>query len=247
MDKIQFEDKLAQRRSTSNLFKYFKAFRKSKLPPKMFYNEFNADSDKDKADLFAKFSSLVSSKSSSFKFSCDLSADMPVLKEVSIETKEEMEVCKNSNVNKSKGPDEIPPFLVHKLCISLSPSLTQIYRKILQTDEYSKSWKIATVSALHKKNDKCDVSNYHPVSLLSISSKILERILFIRLYNHYSQYLHSSQFGYRRNRSTITQLLTFLQKVYNDIENQKEIDVIFTDYSKAFDSVDHGVLLKKTS
>ena len=158
-----------------------------------------------------------------------------------------MEVCKNSNVNKSKGPDEIPPFLVHKLCISLFPSLTQIYRKILQTDEYSKSWKVATVSALHKKNDKCDVSNYDPVSLLSISSKILERILFIRLYNHYSQYLHSSQFGYRRNRSTITQLLTFLQKVYNDIEKQKKIDVIFTDYSKAFDSVDHGVLLKKTS
>ena len=54
----------------------------------MFYNEFNADSDKDKADLFAKFSSLVSSKSSSFEFSCNLSADMPVLKEVSIGTKE---------------------------------------------------------------------------------------------------------------------------------------------------------------
>ena len=55
MDKIQCEDKLAQGRSTSNLFKYFKAFRKSNLPPLMIYNEFTSDSDKDKADLFAKF------------------------------------------------------------------------------------------------------------------------------------------------------------------------------------------------
>ena len=117
---------------------------------------------------------------------------MPGLKEVSMETKEVMEICKNLNVNKSKGPDESPPFLFHKLCISLFPSLTQIYRKILQTGEYPKIWKVATVSALHKKNDKCDVSTYSPVSLLSISSKILERILFIRLYNHNSQLLHSA-------------------------------------------------------
>ena len=55
MDKTQYEDKLAQGRSTSNLFKYFKAFRESNLPPKKFYNGFAADCDKNKEDLFAKF------------------------------------------------------------------------------------------------------------------------------------------------------------------------------------------------
>ena len=99
-----------------------------------------------------------------------------------------MEICKNLNVNKSRKPDELPTFLFHKLCISLSPSLTQIYQKTLQTGKYPKIWKVATVSALHKKKNKCDVSNYRPKSLLSNPSKILERILFIRLHNHYSQF-----------------------------------------------------------
>ena len=169
MDEILYEDKLAQGRSTSN----FKAFRKSNLPPRMFNKEFTADSDKVKEDFFAKFFYSVHSKSSSFAFSRDWSAGMPVLKEVSIEKKEAMKICKNLNVNISKGPDELPPFLFHKLCISLSPSLTQIYQKILQIGDYPKIWKVATVSALHKKNDKCDVSNYRPVSLRSIPSKIL--------------------------------------------------------------------------
>ena len=81
----------------------------------MFYNEFTVDSDKDKVDLIAKFFSSVYSNSSAIEFPRDLSADMPVLKEISIETKELMEICKNLRVNKSKGPDELPPFLVHKL------------------------------------------------------------------------------------------------------------------------------------
>ena len=93
-----YQDKLAQGRSTSN----FKAFRKSNLPPRMFNKEFTSDSDKVKEDFFAKFFYSVHSKSSSFEFSRDWSAGMPVLQEVSIEKKEAMKICKNLNVNISK-------------------------------------------------------------------------------------------------------------------------------------------------
>ena len=76
----------------------------------MFYSGFTADSDKDKADLFAKFFSSAYNKSSSFKFPGDLSADIPLLKEIGIETKEVWQIWKSLNVNKSKGPDELPIF-----------------------------------------------------------------------------------------------------------------------------------------
>ena len=116
----------------------------------------------------SSFLRFMVNPASSFEFAHKLSADMPVVKKISIEIKEVIEICENLNVNKSKGADELPLFLFHKLCISLFPSLTQKYRKILQTGEYTKVLKVAKVSALHKKNDKCDVSN--PVSLLSIPS-----------------------------------------------------------------------------
>ena len=75
---------------------------------------------------------------------------------------------------------------------------------------------------------------------------ILERIIFRRLYDHYHSFFHAAQFGFRKRRSTILQFIIFLQKVYQGIESQHDVDIIFTDYSKAFDRVDHGMLLKKT-
>ena len=127
----------------------------------------------------------------------------------------------------------------------MSHSLAQIFRKIVQTCTFPDFWKTALVSPLFKKGDSSDISNYRPVSLLCIPSKFFERVLFNQLYAHYSPYLHISQFGFRRNRSTVTQILVFLQRVYEGVEQQKEIDIIFTDYSKAFDRVDHGILLRK--
>ena len=80
---------------------------------------------------------------------------------------------------------------------------------------------------------------------MSIPSKIFENILFKKLYEHCAEYFHVSQFGFRKNRSSIIQLITFSEKVYNGIESQQEIDILFTDFSKAFDRVDHGILLQK--
>ena len=98
---------------------------------------------------------------------------------------------------------------------------------------------------MHKKDDKSDIENYRPVSPLSVISKILERIIFKRLYEHFEKIFHKAQYGFRKNRSTIVQLLKFLQLVYNGHENGDSIETVFTDYSKAFDRVDHGISLRK--
>ena len=101
------------------------------------------------------------------------------------------------------------------------------------------------MSFLYSKKEKSDVTNYRPVSLLCIPSKIFEHMLFKPLYKHCEKYFHNSQYGFRKNLSPIIQLITFLQKVYEGIASRQEIDIIFTDFSKAFDKVDHAILLKK--
>ena len=120
----------------------------------------------------------------------------------------------------------------------------QIFSKILQTSIFPDLWKNAIISPVFKKG-KADKENYRPVSLLPLISKIFERIVFIRLYDHYNKIFDKSQFGFRKKRSTIQHLLNLLNETYKGIENGDEIEVIFTNFSKAFDRVDHGILLRK--
>ena len=80
---------------------------------------------------------------------------------------------------------------------------------------------------------------------MNIPSKIFERILFKKFYGHCGEYLHVSQYGFKKNLSPIIQLNTFLQKVYIAIESQQEIAILFTDFTRSFNRVDHGILLQK--
>ena len=244
-DKVEYEQELAAERASSKLFKYFKAFRKSNLPRKMFYESVSEETDKGKSELFSIFFSSVYTKSTKFIKGCNGNECVKSITTVNFFEKEVIEICMNLDINKSKGPVEIPAIVYKKLCITLSHSLSQLFRKIFQTANFPNDWKQAIISPLFKKGDKCHVTNYKPVSLLSIASKILERIIFRRLYDHYHSCFHAAQFGFRKRRSTILQLIIFLQKVYQGIESQHDVDIIFTDYSKAFDRVDHGMLLKK--
>ena len=83
------------------------------------------------------------------------------------------------------------------------------------------------------------------MSLLNIPSKVLERCIFMDLYSFLRPSLHNGQHGFRSNRSCITQLLIYLDKLYVAMDNGANIDVVYTDFEKALDKVDHGVLLKK--
>ena len=167
------------------------------------------------------------------------------LSDLSIDENDVIEICSNLDVDKSKGPDCLPPILFRATSINIAYSLSQIYRKLLQTSIFPTSWKTAIGSPIFKKGNRSKVENYRPVSLLSIPSKISERILFRRLYNFFELILDVSQYGFRKKKSTILQLLTFFDEVHKSFDDDKKIEIIFTDFSKAFDRVDHGLLLSK--
>ncbi len=108
-------------------------------------------------------------------------------------------------------------------------------------------WKKANIIPLHKKDSMNVVSNYRPVSLLCVASKVFERIVFKRVFNFFLDNFVISDFqsGFQSGKSTTTQLLELYNQLCKAVDNGKEIRVVFLDIRNAFDKVWHKGLLHK--
>ena len=114
---------------------------------------------------------------------------------------------------------------------------------------YPSLWKFANVIPIFKKDDRQSKVNYRPVSLLAYLSKISEKIVFIRLYNFLLDinFLNPFQSGFRPGDTTVNQLILITHKIYEALEQGKEVRMVFLDISKAFDKVWHKGLLLNVS
>ena len=169
------------------------------------------------------------------------------LNQIEITESEVLEQLKSLDINKAFGPDNISPRLLKEGADHLAPILKHLFTTSIQAAVFPAIWKQANVSPVHKKDDKCQVSNYRPISLISCVGKLLERIIFKHVYNHLrdNHILSQVQSGFLPGRSTTAQLLEMYDIFSAALDCNKEMRVVFLDIAKAFDRVWFKGLLYK--
>ena len=151
----------------------------------------------------------------------------------------------NLSTEKATGPDEISARMLTECSNEIAPSLTTLLNKSLTLSKVPQEWKEANVVPVPKKGDVDLISNYRPISLLSLASKLLEQIVHVHVSEFVESLLSNLQHGFRKRRSCVTQLLGVLHDVGKVLDSGQEGDVIYLDFSKAFDSVPHKNFLLK--
>ena len=144
-------------------------------------------------------------------------------------------------------PDNIQPRILKELAVEIEPSIAVIFRKSYETGEVPTDWLQANVSPSFKNGQKYLASNYRPISLTCIASKLIEHILVSSTMKHAHSHniLYDLQHGFRSYVSGETQPIQFTHDLVSNMQSRAQMDVIVTDLSKAFDKVSHIKLIDK--
>ena len=153
----------------------------------------------------------------------------------------------NLNTSKAAGPDDIHPRILKELSNEIAYPILLIFRSSFSNSNIPELWRLANVSPIHKKGAKNEKENYRPISLTSIVCRIMEKIIKEGIVDHFlkNELFSPDQYGFRQFRSCLLQLLEALEDWTSYLDTGNQIDIIYFDFSKAFDSVSHKLLLKK--
>ena len=208
-----------------------------------------ATSDVDKANAFNSFFLKAAQVD-------DLNAQLPLqdipaycLDTIIITETEVSDQLAALNINKAYGPDDISPRFLKEGGQTIVPALTKLFQLSLDSCTFDSSWKRANVTHLHKKNDRANMSNYRPVSLLSTLGKIMEKIIFKHVYNYLVDHALITQYqsGFLPGVSTVSQLTELYHSFCQALSKKEQVRVVFLDISKSFDKVWHRGLIFKLS
>ena len=152
-------------------------------------------------------------------------------------------------IGKATRLDKIPNRLLKIAANVVAPSLTSIFNQSLVTGIFSSDWKLAKVSPIFKNGSKSksDLNNYRLISVIPTVAKIFEKNIYDQLYQYLNEtgLLNSGQSGFRSLHSTLTALLETNDSWCVNIDRGILNGVIFIDLKKAFDTIDHEIILKK--
>ena len=170
-----------------------------------------------------------------------------VIEDIEITLKDVTDAIKDIPTHASPGPDKLPAIVLKECTEQLSPAIRKIWRKSLDTGEIPDILKLQTIIPLYKKGSKTLPENYRPVSLTSHLTKLFERILRKKIMHHIesNNLLSKNQHAFRSGRSCLSQLLEHIEYILQVLETTCNIDVVYLDFAKAFDKVDHNILMKK--
>ena len=245
-DLCTYQARLSESRNSKHIFKHLKNLKKgAHLPPVLKNGADSAHSSLEKAHMLNQyFHSVFNTKSSepalppeAFDYHPDSSFDTSVSKVT--------EILSNLDTSKATGADGLPPRLLKTCSTGLAKPLSNIFTKSKQVGKFLSQRKIARIKPLFKDGAKDSVSNYRSVALLPCASKVFEKCIYTKVSEIISPTLSDAEYGFRKGRSCIIQLLASLNIIYNSKDQMLTTHALYVDLRKAFDKVDHSILLRK--
>ncbi|CAM4601877.1 unnamed protein product [Caretta caretta] len=167
--------------------------------------------------------------------------------EVDITVSEVEAKLKQLNGTKSGGPDNLHPRILKELAHEIASPLGRIFNESVNSGVVPYDWRITNIVPIFKKGKKSDPGNYRPFSLTSVVCKVLEKFLKEKVVKdiEVNGKWDKIQHGFTKGRSCQTNLISFSEKVTDFLDKGNTVDLIYLDFSKAFDTVPHGELLVK--
>ena len=158
-----------------------------------------------------------------------------------------LELCKEINSNKSSSIEHLSSEIIRDAFIAIPSKVAKLFNLSFIKSEFPVDWKIAKVTPLPKTGHSRNVSNLRPVSILPLPSKLIEKIVHKRVYNHCNnnKLLDQKQGGFRPNHSTISTTSYFINDLYTAMNNNEITIAVYIDAMKAFDTVNHNILFNK--
>ena len=235
--------------------KYFYNYAKSKQKSKttigpFFINGEYIDNPPDKAEALAmQYSSVYSSEPYKDHIIDENLAKPGVrgLDDLLFNVEDVRKAIHDLKCTSAPGPDGVPAILLKNCCDELAPAIFEIWRRSVEEGQIPPKLKIGLVTPIFKGGNKTLPKDYRPVTLTSHVIKIFEKIVCCRITEYLNKITawNANQHGFRKGRSCVSQLLDHFHKIVDALEANKSVDIIYLDFCKAFDKVDHEVLLEK--
>ena len=239
-----FEDESNRNNITKKFWSYVKAKSSShRIPELVNYGDRFRSNRKDQCELFNEYFYDQFSEPSLYNIDIDYSNDY--LFDINISPERVCDLLLNLNPNKAQGPDGIHGRILKNCARSLGLPLSLLYHKSYCTGDIPADWKLANVVPIHKKGSKVEVSNYRPISLTSLIMKTFERIIRQELLNRCGHLIDQRQHGFTEMKSCCTQLVNFCDSLALSLNANIKTNVVYFDFQKAFDSVNHDIILQK--
>ena len=164
-----------------------------------------------------------------------------------ITLEEIIELIKSISPQKAMGYDGIPPKIIKWAPELFAPILMVIFNKCINLGYYPDAMKTGRVAPIHKDDDKNDVNNYRPISVLTQFNQLFERLLSKRLLSFFDKFklITKKQFGFLKKHSTEHAILDLKEYLLKNLDKKNVTALLFLDLQKAFDTVSHDILLKK--
>ena len=176
--------------------------------------------------IHEQFDSVFSDPNPPISPSFDPSERLPDMKPIIISRNGILKLLLNINPNKANGPDNVPGKFMKMCAHELADIFQILFQASLDQGTVPQDWKEANVVPLFKKGDRCRAENYRPISLTSLSCKLLEHVVHSNIMSHFDDFevLDDAQHGFRKKRSCVSQLINTLDDFSNTLRNKEQTD-----------------------